>query len=86
MEAEDIASQFASRFGKEIVIGRMIHELKHAVTRYRITLKSYEAELDSSVTGKWNSAVETNWASPNELSNLALSSSGKKLWACVQAS
>ena len=86
IEATDIASKFASRFGKEIVIGKMIHKLKHAVTRYRITLKSYEAEIDPSFKGKWNSAVETHWASPTELSNLALSSSGKKLWAWVQAS
>ena len=85
VELADIASKFASRFGKAILIGRMIHELKHAVTRYRITLKSYEAEMDPSVKGKWNSAFETRWASPTELSNLALSSSGKKLWAWVQA-
>ena len=79
----DVAAQFATRFGKPVLIGQQIHELKHAVTRYRITLKSYEAEIDPSVGGKWNSEVETTWANPTELSSLALSSSGKRLWACV---
>ncbi len=83
LEVADVATQFAARFGKPVLIGQQIHELKHAVTRYRITLKSYEAEIDPSVGGKWNSEVETTWANPTELSSLALNSSGKRLWACV---
>jgi A/G-specific adenine glycosylase len=79
----DVASQFALRFGKQVRIGHRIHELKHAVTRYRITLKSYEAEIDVSDCSTWNSDVETTWANPTELSSLALSSSGKKLWDYV---
>ena len=83
LEVADVAWQFASRFGKKVLIGQRIHELKHAVTRYRITLKSYEAEIEASDRSTWKSDVETTWANPTELSSLALSSSGKKLWAYV---
>ena len=80
-ESKNVAAQFQVRFGKPIFVGKKIHELKHAVTRYRITLKSYEAELDSSIPGKWKSSVETLWVNPSKPSELALSSSGKRLWS-----
>ena len=52
-ESKNVAAQFQVKFGRSILIGKNIHELRHAVTRYRITLKSYEAALDSSIPGKW---------------------------------
>ena len=79
-EAAHVAMQFRERFGKSVLIGQKLHELKHAVTRYRILLKGYEAEIDSSVRASWKQDVETVWADADELSNLALSSSGKRLW------
>ncbi|MCY2983540.1 MAG: A/G-specific adenine glycosylase [Planctomycetota bacterium] len=82
-EAIHVAEQFRERFGKSVRIGQKIHELKHAVTRYRIQLKSYEAEIDSSVRARWKEEVETLWADVDELSKLALSSSGKRLWNSV---
>ena len=82
-EAAHVAMQFRERFGKSVLIGQKLHELKHAVTRYRILLKGYEAEIDSSVRAKWKEDVETVWADADELSNLALSSSGKRLWNTV---
>ncbi len=79
-EPDHLAIQFRERFGKSVRIGEKIHELKHAVTRYRITLKSYEAEIDSPGLGKWNSEVERIWKDPTKPSDLALSSSGKRVW------
>ena len=80
-ESKNIVAQFQMKFGKSILIGKNIHELRHAVTRYRITLKSYEAAIDSSIPGKWESSVETCWVNPTKPSELALSSSGKLLWS-----
>lgn len=82
-EAEHVKEQFRERFGKSVLIGKELHELKHAVTRYRILLKSYEAEIESSVRSQWKKGTETIWADAEELSRLALSSSGKRLWTWV---
>jgi len=82
-EAAHAATQFRARFGQSILIGRKIHELKHSVTRYRILLQGYEAEIDSSARARWNVDVETVWSDAEELSSLALSSSGKRLWNWV---
>lgn len=85
-ELKSVAEQFRERFGKSVLVGSKIHELKHAVTRYRITLKSYEAEIDSSLGGKWKQEAERQWINLTELNNLALSSSGKKLSAWLRNS
>jgi A/G-specific adenine glycosylase len=82
-ETTHVAAQFRERFGRSVLIGRKIHEFKHAVTRYRILLHGYEAEIDSSANAKWKKDVETVWADANKLSSLALSSSGKRLWTKV---
>ncbi len=78
-ETNSAALQFRERFGKSLLIGGKIHDLKHAVTRYRITLQCYEAEIDATQTGKWSTTVEKQWASLSELNHLALSSSAKRL-------
>ena len=83
-ESTNIAAQFSARFGKSVHIGAKIHELKHAVTRYRITLSSYEAELDSSHRSKWKSLIERRWTHLKELKDLALSASGKRLTERLQ--
>ena len=80
-ELKSVAAQFHARFGKSVLVGKKIHELKHAVTRYRITLKCYEAEIDPSMQGKWSSQVERIWSNPTKHSELALNSSGKRLWS-----
>ena len=82
-EAALVATRFRDRFGKSVLIGRKIDEIKHAVTRYRILLKGFEAEIDSSIRANWKSDIETVWADASELPNLALSSSGKRLWMKV---
>ncbi len=82
-EPKSVENQFRERFGKSVLVGSKVHELKHAVTRYRITLRCYEAEIDSSLGGKWKSKVVRQWANLNELNKLALSSSGKRLATCL---
>ena len=82
-ELKSVAAQFQERFGKSVLVGKKIHELKHAVTRYRITLKCYEAEIDSSMRGKLRSEVESTWVDPTKQSELALNSSGKRLWSKI---
>jgi len=79
-----LASQFRTRFGRGVLIGNELHQLKHAVTRYRITLDSFEAQMDPESTGKWSTEVETVWAEQKRMEDLALSSSGKKLWAWLR--
>ncbi len=80
-EPKNVAAQFQKRFGKSVLVGKKIHELKHAVTRYHITLNSYEAQIDSSLQSNSKSGVERAWANPTKQSDLALHSSGKRLWS-----
>ena len=80
-ELDQLATQFRERFGKALLVGKKVHELRHAVTRYRISLKSYEAEIQSPSLGKWKPEIEKIWADPTKPSDLALSSSGKRVWA-----
>ena len=75
-----LAVLFQERFGRPILIGKELHKLKHAVTRYRITLNSFEAQIDDCLKTDWRSAIEIEWADHDRLAELALSSSGKKLW------
>lgn len=86
--AKDIRSTlqaaFEERFGCPVAIGDSMHEIKHAVTRYRITLSSYEAQLD---VKRWPARfkdIETQWASPQTVAQLPLCSSGKRLWQWLQ--
>lgn len=75
-----LAELFQERFGRPVLIGKELHTLKHAVTRYRITLNSFEAQIEDGHRTQWNSAIEIEWADQDPLAELALSSSGKKLW------
>jgi len=81
---KSLASQFQVRFGCGLHLGKAVHQLKHAVTRYRITLTGYEAELDESRGPFACKEIETSWAAPMEIERLALNSSGKRLWNWLQ--
>ena len=81
---ERLASLFRERFGRAVLIGNDLYQLKHAVTRYRITLYSFEAQLDGKRKSKWNSGIERVWADHQLISELALSSSGKRLWTWLK--
>jgi A/G-specific adenine glycosylase len=79
-----IAELFQARFGCGIHLGEQVHQLKHAVTRYRITLNCFEAELDES-QGEFSAPeIETLWVSPLQMTGLALNSSAKRLWNWLQ--
>lgn len=80
-----LMSKFQERFGKSVLIGNALHRLKHAVTRYRITLQSFEGELEGSKSDKWPTGLEVVWASSEQMSKLALSSSGKRLWKWLES-
>lgn len=73
-----------ARFGCGIHLGNQVHQLKHAVTRYRITLKALEAELDERQGGFSAPEIETLWVSPSQMNGLALNSSAKRLWNWLQ--
>ena len=75
-----LAVLFQDRFGRPVLIGNELHTFKHAVTRYRITLHSFEAQIEDGHKSAWRSSIEIEWADQERLAELALSSSGKKLW------
>ena len=61
--------------GLKIVLGSQIAELKHAVTRYRITLKCFTAE---SVSGTLHQHEEWEWVPPDRFVEFPLSVTGRK--------
>ena len=65
------------RFGISTVVRPLNHRIKHAVTRYRITLDCYLAE---SVSGRLKGGKsEFAWKSASELEHLAMSITGRKI-------
>jgi A/G-specific adenine glycosylase len=87
-----LQEQFMNRYSKSIDIGQQLHTLRHAVTRYRIVLKCFEASLRSELLvreGSASQAVVTEpaliWADAKELQSLALNSSAKKLRLWLEA-
>lgn len=45
MRRESVATQFRERFGFEIEIGKSVHSVRHAVTKYRIQMHCYETVI-----------------------------------------
>jgi A/G-specific adenine glycosylase len=62
--------------GLKISLGEQLTQIKYGVTRFRITLAAYEAKYRS---GKLNGQHECRWIPVNELSELPLSVTGRKL-------
>ena len=62
--------------GYHVVLHDQIAEFHHAVTRYRITLKVFEAHT---VGRKTCAEYQTDWVSKQGLADLALNSSGRKI-------
>ncbi len=79
----ELAENVFSLTGAQIASGRQVATLTHSVTRFRITLECYEADVLSSVRNA-ASKVETRWVRPAELNDYALSSTGRKLANIVQ--
>jgi len=78
-----VAEQFQARFGQKLIVGPKIHELKHSVTRYRISLNAYEAEIDSVADCTLETSFETKWVIASNKLELALNASGQKLWLWI---
>jgi A/G-specific adenine glycosylase len=79
-----LRQEFSKKFQHDVLIGRELNQLKHAVTRYRITLQSYEAILESTPPKKWVAdlmaqGLEVRWLNAEELSELAVNSSANRL-------
>lgn len=62
--------------GVKVELGEQVTQIKYGVTRFRITLAAYEARYRS---GKLNGQHECRWIAADELSELPLSVTGRKL-------
>ena len=72
-----LQNRLAELTGRKLTPGRLICSLKHAVTKYRITLFFCEG-MDTGKTG--NTALcETRWVTAAELQELPLNSTARKL-------
>ena len=77
-----VVSQVTAMTGVEILLGTHVTTIKHAVTRFRITLKCYDAEY---VSGRLRRNGGCRWVAPGDLSGFALSVTGRKLANRVQS-
>ncbi len=78
--ASEAAEQVAQLTGQQIRLGRHLTSLKHAVTRFRITLSCHEAE--------WLGGSPTRdlcWLEPHQLEDYPLSVTGRRLSRLVQS-
>ncbi len=83
--AAELEAAAHRRFGVRVTVGEPVYSLRHAVTRYRITLnvhlvtRARHSRLASSV-------VDARWCLLDEIAGLALNSSGKRVlrWLVAQ--
>jgi A/G-specific adenine glycosylase len=78
---EELAIKVREQTGIAIEPGNLLTTIKHGVTRYRITLDCYAATFSS---GKLTSDKNARWIRPTELSELPLSTTGRKLGNLVK--
>jgi A/G-specific adenine glycosylase len=72
-----LQNRFAELTGRKLIPGRLICSLKHAVTKYRITLFFCEG-ADAGRTGS-KPLCETRWATAAELQELPMNATARKL-------
>ena len=75
---EELIAKVQEQTGIQIKPGALLKTLKHGVTRYRITLDCYEAKFESGRL-KGTAGKRLRWCAMKELSELPLSSTGRKL-------
>ena len=73
---ESVTKKLGELTGRKITLSRQIATHKHTVTRFKITLRFVEGK-DCGTAGKPQYAVR--WVTPEELDDLPLNSSGRKL-------
>ena len=75
---DELIAKVQSQTGITIDPGGLLKTIKHGVTRYRITLDCYEANYRSGKL-KRTAGKRLRWSAMKELSDLPLSSTGRKL-------
>jgi A/G-specific adenine glycosylase len=73
--AEELASTAREKLGLEIASPRRLTAIRHTVTRFRITLECFQAELLS----KGHLLKGAAWFRPSELDDYPLSATGRRL-------
>lgn len=71
----EIVSAVEEQTALKVDLGPQLAELKHSVTRYRITLRCFVARIDS---GELRSDVEWSWVAPQDLDRYPLSVTARK--------
>jgi A/G-specific adenine glycosylase len=74
----DLARHLQAAVGLDVVVGEPCHTLKYGVTRFRITLETYQASCRGGRLRPTEYA-EARWVFPAGLAELALNTSGRKL-------
>lgn len=78
----ELANQLADQTGLDVQVGDRIKTIKHGVTRFRITLHCYPT---TNVSGRLKrNGQQLRWVSPEELAQLPLSVTGRKLSGLVR--
>ncbi len=74
-----IASGVLQATGLDVKVGKHLATIKHSVTRFRITLECYEAELLSRTSGSKLTSSTLRWVPISRLLEYPLSASGRKI-------
>ena len=82
---EALAREFMEELGIRIAVGREIAEIKHTYTRFRITLRAYEARRVAGVPRPIASA-EIRWVPVSRLGEYAFPAANQKLIALIERS
>ena len=72
-----IEQKLSRDLGVRIAVGALLAEIRHSVTRYRITLRSFQAEHESGEVAE--TAGEYRWLAADEIHAYPLSVTGRKL-------
>lgn len=84
MNHVELARRVATATGVEADVGELLTELRHGVTRYRITLRCYRARWRAGEPACGGS--EHRWVDPRQLHDLPLSTTGRKLARLLEQS
>ena len=79
-ESVDAAADWLSgQLGTEIAAGVRLHTLRHAVTKYRISLHVHQARVAGAEIGQGNAQPSWQWVSLDKMQELPLSVTGRKI-------
>lgn len=73
--AAEVERRFADEFGFAVRVGEKMHTVRHGVTRFRITLDAFAAEVDA----RGADSTQSGWYRPQEMHHLPLNTTGRKL-------